>query len=70
MTNSSKIFATIGIVILFFIFSAALQAGSGPGGSNPGILGIVLLFGLIAGIRAIWKKPKDTGSNTPTLNKD
>jgi hypothetical protein len=70
MTKSSKIFATIGLIILFFIFSAALQVGSEPGGRNPGIIGIVLLFGLIAGIRAVWKKSSDDNSNTPTLNKD
>jgi hypothetical protein len=59
MTTTSKILATAGIFIGFMIFSALLQLGSGPGGGNPGIFGILLLFGLIFGIRAIWKKPKD-----------
>ncbi|MEY5069606.1 MAG: hypothetical protein RLZ47_1468 [Bacteroidota bacterium] len=70
MTTTSKILATAGIILLFLVFSAAIQAGAGPGGRNPGIIGIVLLFGLIAGIRAIWKKPNDDNSSNTTLNKN
>lgn len=58
MNRSSKILATIGIVFIFMLLNAALQAGSGPGGRNTGGIGIILMFGLIAGLRAVWKKPK------------
>lgn len=67
MSKTSKIIATVALIIIFIILSGLIQAGSGSGGRNPGILGLVLFMGLIAGIRAIWKKSKD--GNT-TLNKD
>lgn len=70
MTTTAKIFATVGLIIVFMILSAVLQAGSGPGGRNPGILGIVFLVGLIVGIRAIWKKPKEDKIDNTTLNKN
>jgi hypothetical protein len=70
MSKSSKILATIGIVLIFMIFSAALQAGSGPGGRNPGFLGLILMFGLIAGIRAIWKTPNKQNAENTDLKKD
>jgi hypothetical protein len=68
MKNSSKILATIAIIFVFMLLSAALQAGSGPGGRPPGILGIIFLGGLIAAIRAIWKKPNN--SDNTSLKKD
>lgn len=52
------------------LLSAALQAGSGPGGRNPGILGLIFLIGLIAAIRAIWKKPKESNADNTSLKKD
>ena len=70
MTKTSKILATIGIIIVWMFFNAALQAGSGPGGRNPGVIGIILMFGVIMGIRAIWKKPKDNDNQDIKLNKD
>jgi MYXO-CTERM domain-containing protein len=70
MTKSSKILATVGVIFGFMILSAALQAGSGPGGRSPGILGLILLFGLFAGIRAIWKRPKDDDADRTSLKKD
>lgn len=70
MTTASKIFATAAIIIVFMVLSAALQAGSGPGGRSPGILGIIFLIGLIVAIRAIWKKPKEDKADITTLNKN
>jgi hypothetical protein len=69
MTRTSKILATVGIVLVFMIFSAALQAGSGPGGRPPGILGLALFLGLIAGIRAVWKKSDDKDTGDTPLDK-
>jgi hypothetical protein len=69
MTKTSKTLATIGIVIVFLLFNAMLLAGSGPGGRNGGIIGIVLMFGIIAGIHAVWKKSDDRKQEDPTLDK-
>ena len=71
MSKTSKILATIGVIFLFMILSGALQAGSGPGGRNPGIIGLILLFGVIAGIRAIWKSSdNDNNADNTSLKKD
>jgi hypothetical protein len=70
MTRVSKILSTVAIILGFMLLSAALQAGSGPGGRNPGIFGLILLFGLIAGVRAIWKKPTSNNAINTTLKKD
>jgi hypothetical protein len=72
MTRTSKILATVGVIFVFMILSASLQMGSGPGGRNPGIIGLIFTFGLIAGIRAIWKKPKPNSNHEDktSLKKD
>lgn len=71
MSKTSKILATIGVIFLFMVLSGALQAGSGPGGRNPGIFGLILLFGVIAGIRAIWKSSgNDNNADNTSLKKD
>jgi hypothetical protein len=70
MTKASKILATVAIIIVFMLLSAVLQAGSGPGGRNPGILGIIFLIGLVVAIRAIWKKTKEDNADNTTLNKN
>jgi hypothetical protein len=70
MTKTSKIIATIAVVFIFLILNGMLQAGNGPGGKNLGIIGLVFMFGLIAGLRAIWKSPKKEDSDNTTLNKN
>ncbi len=70
MSKTSKILATVGVIFLFLILSGALQAGSGHGGKNPGILGLILLFGVIAGIRAIWKQSDGNDADNTPLKKD
>lgn len=69
MTRTSKILATVGIIFVFMLFNAMRQAGSGPGGRSGGVIGFVLLFGLIAGIRAVWKKSDDRKPEDTTLDK-
>lgn len=57
MSNVSKILVTIGIVIGFLFFFGLLTASRSSGGnSTPGIFGIILFVGMIAGIKAVWKK--------------
>ena len=58
MTTTSKIIASIAVVFVFLLLSAALQAGSEPGGRNPGFLGIIFFVGLIIGLITIWRKSK------------
>jgi len=71
MTKTSKVLATVGIFFLFIILCGVLQLGSGPGGRNPGIFGLLLTFGLIAAIRAIWKTPSDiNNADNTSLKKD
>ncbi len=70
MTRTAKILATVGVIFVFMILSAALQAGSGPGGRNPGFLGIIFMVGVIAALRAIWRKPKSDNTDNTSLNKN
>ena len=64
MSNISKIFVTIGIIIGFLFFFGLLTASRSSGGnSTPGIFGIILFVGMIAGIRAVWKKEKGNDDN-------
>ena len=64
MSKTSKILVTIGIIIAFLFFFGLLTASRSNGGnSTPGIFGIILLVGMIAGIKAVWKKEKDNDDN-------
>ncbi len=63
MNNSSKIFTTIIFVVVFIIIGIFLMASGGKGG----IIHILLTVGLIAAIRAVWKK-KPNDNNDITTN--
>ena len=52
----SKVIVTIGIII-GFIFLFGVIVASNKGSGTPGLLGLILFAGMIAGIRAVWKKP-------------
>lgn len=59
MSNISKVLVTIGIIVGFLFFFGLLTASrSSEGNRTPGIFGIILFVGLIAGIKAVWKKEK------------
>lgn len=64
MSNMSKILVTIGIIIGFiFVFGLLTASRSSGGNSTPGIFGIILFVGMIAGIKAVWKKENDNNNN-------
>ena len=60
MSNTSKVLVTIGIIIGFiFLFGLLTASRSSGGNSTPGIFGIILFVGMIAGIKSVWKKEKE-----------
>ncbi len=64
MSNLSKFLVTIGIIIgFFFLFGVIVIQSKQSGSSTPMVFGAILFFGLVAGIRAVWKKKKDTDSH-------
>lgn len=72
MNSTSKILVTIGAVIGFiFLFAILVDSRGDSGHKTPGILGLVLAFGLYAGIRSIWgkKESKDDDLDNRSLDK-
>lgn len=68
--NISKIIVTIGIIIGFiFLFGMITYNSKNNGSSSPGILGIILVVGLVAGIKAVWKKPNNDDKDKHQLDK-
>ena len=74
MTTFTKVILIIGIFFVFGLISVALKGGENrPGVGGP--VGIILLIGVIAAIRAIWKyKPeseqkKETSADNQSLDK-
>lgn len=58
MSKIAKVFVTIVIIMAFFLLFGAVVGSSENGGA--GLIGLILFAGLIGGIRAIWKTPKQT----------
>ena len=64
MSKLSKVLVTIGIIIGFlFVFAFLVYSRRQGGHSTPGILGLILFAGMIAGINAVWKKTNDDDDN-------
>lgn len=61
----SKIIVTIGILIIFFFLFGIIVYANQDGGT-PGLLGLILFAGLIAGLRAVWKKNESKNEITKT----
>ena len=65
----SKIIVTIGAIVLFlFLFGILIASQKGSGNSNPGIIGLILFGGLIAGLKSIWKKSESTSKDDDNDN--
>ena len=60
MQKTAKILVTVVIVAIFIVlYGLVMMAKQHATGSNrPGFIGIILFVGLIASLRAIWKKDK------------
>ena len=64
MSKLAKILVTVGVVFLFFIITIPITAGIKSSGSSPTFINLILLMGLIGGIKAIWKsEKKDNNDN-------
>ena len=61
MSKAAKVVVTTVILFVFFLLFGAIVGSSDGGG--PGILGLILFVGVIGGIRAIWRSPKQTNES-------
>lgn len=71
MNKATKIIVIIGFLIVFFlIFGLIVGSRESSGHSTPGMLGLIVFVGLIAGIRAIWKYDPKKQDNLVKKNED
>jgi len=61
MSTGAKTLVTIGIIIGFIFLFGVIVASNG--GGRPGIFGLILAGGMIAALRAVWKKPATEKDN-------
>lgn len=60
MSKVSKTIVTIVIVVVFIALFAVIVGVCGDAGySTPGPLSLILFFGMIGAIRAVWKSDKN-----------
>ena len=64
MDKLGKIIITVVAVVIFIvIFTVIVGVRSDNGAATPGIIGLAAFAGLIAAIKAIWKKDKGENEN-------
>ena len=64
MNKASKIIVTIVIVVVFIALFAVIVGVRGDAGySTPGPFALIIFFGMIGAIRAVWKKDKNENVN-------
>ena len=69
MRNLTKIVLIVVIFMVFGVITVALKGGENrPGVGGP--VGIILMFGVIAAIRAIWKYHPEKDQNKTTAADD
>lgn len=64
MSKTAKILVSIGAFFVTAIIITAISSGSPT--HNPGVLGVAIVFGLMAALRTIWKENDNNGN----ANKD
>ena len=76
MRTGLKIVLIIGACMVGGLLIALLKEGTGRGANSPGAggpIGLIVMFALIAGIRAIWKynpdKKEDNSKDNHNLDK-
>ena len=70
MKKSSKVLVTVvAIVVFVLLFSVVVGVRTDAGHSTPGILGVILLFGLIGALKAVWKKDGEQDNNDNEIKK-
>lgn len=67
MQKLSKIIISIVAIAIFIIVFAIIVGVTSENGSTPGILGMAALAGLIAALRAIWKKDDNDNSGNKSI---
>lgn len=64
MDKLGKVIVTIVVVVLFFVvFAVIVGVREDNGAHTPGIIGLAAFAGLIAALRAIWKKDDNDFGN-------
>lgn len=64
MSSLAKFLVTVGMIVgFFFLFGVIVVMKEQSGSSIPLFFGVILFFGLFAGIKAVWKKPKEENDN-------
>lgn len=68
--KASKILVTVIVVIIFIIlFSIVVNLRIKSGRKTPGMFGLILAFGLIGAIKAIWKKKNGQNNDNNEIDK-
>lgn len=66
MSKLAKILVTVVVIFLFFIIALPITAGIKSSGNSPTLINLILIVGLIGGIKAIWKSEKRDNNDDDT----
>lgn len=71
MKKTIKVIITIVVIIAFILVWGLIVGATSSNGSTPGIIGLAAFAGMIAALRAVWKKdePNDSDDNESILQK-
>ncbi len=70
MSKLAKTLSIIGLILVFFILFGVISGmRQADGHKTPGIFAFILMLGLIAGIRAIYKSGKKSDKDETNLQK-
>ena len=71
MNKLGKLIVTIVVIVVFIIlFGIIVGVRTDSGAATPGILGLAVFAGMIAAIKAIWKKDKKENNNDNEVDID